>query len=131
MSEAKKKPPAEPEPESPEKKHDVVLIHGSTEDGKGVRALRSRPGRLDLAELRPLTSGQDIQATEVVRLQRRDESPMLWDVDVQWDPRRDGGHAGPPRVASAAYRRNWEQIFGARRPTAGRTPQTDDPSRLN
>jgi hypothetical protein len=108
-----------------------VLIHGSTEDSRGVRALRSRPGRLELTELRPLREGCDVGSTEVVRLRSRRESPLLWDVDVEWDPRSDGGHAGPARVSSAAYRRNWEQVFGQRRPRSRDEAEPDDRSKLN
>ena len=100
----------------PEPDHDVVLVHGRTEDGQGLRALRSRPDRLDLAELRPLRSGQPIQgAGEVVRLRQRGESPLLYDVDVQYHGEEQGGTGGPPQVATQRYRDNWEAIFGKKR----------------
>jgi hypothetical protein len=94
--------------------HDVVLVHGRTEDGEGVRALRSRPKRLDLAEIRPVKQGQPLQGGELVRLRRRGEGPLLYDVEVQHADESDASadHAGPPRVTSSAYRRNWETIFG-------------------
>lgn len=94
--------------------HDVVLVHGRTEDGEGVRALRSRPRRLDLAEIRPVKQGKPLQGGELVRLRQRGESPLLYDVEVQYAEESDtsADHAGPPRVTSSAYRRNWEAVFG-------------------
>lgn len=100
--------------------HDVVLVHGRTPGGDGLRALRSRPGRLDLAEIRPVEDGRPIVApAELVRLRERRGSPLLWDVDVLYASGDDArpssgppGHQGPPRVATDAFRRNWEEIFG-------------------
>jgi hypothetical protein len=105
---------AEDDDKRGEEDHDVVLVHGRTEDGEGVRALRSRPKRLDLAEIRPVKRGKPLQGGELVRLRQRGESPLLYDVDVQYADESDahGDHAGPPRVTSSAYRRNWEAIFG-------------------
>ena len=114
--------------------HDVVLVHGRTADGRGVRALRSRPNRLDLAELRPATEGQPIQpGAEIVHLKRREESELLWDVDVKFrhddrqgeaqglgagvEPEGEAeasnatGRSGPAQVATDRYRANWEAIF--------------------
>lgn len=94
---------------------DVVLLSGPTEDGEGLRALRSRPGRLDLAEIRPVSEGRHIGDSELVSLHPR-QIPILCDVKVHYDPEQDGPqdspHAGPARVASRAYRRNWDQVFG-------------------
>jgi len=100
-----------------EKKHDVVLVGPPTEDGEGHSALRSRPGRLDLAEIRPAVEGRDIGNGELVRLKSLGP-PNLYNVDVLYgeEDRAAKGpaadHAGPPRVASDAYRESWEQIFG-------------------
>lgn len=100
--------------------HDVVLVHGRTPAGDGLRVLRFRPGRLDLAEIRPVEDGKPIIApADVIRLRERRGSPLLWDVDVLYtfgdDARlspRPSGHKGPPRVATDVFRRNWEAIFG-------------------
>lgn len=105
--------------------HDVVLVHGRTADGRGVRALRSRPNRLELAELRIPKEGQPLHpGGEIVQLKRREESPLLWDVDVKWRGEEVAdagsassgpeatGHAGPAQVATDRYRENWEAIFG-------------------
>ena len=98
---------------SPSKDHDVVLLHSRTEDGQGVRALRSRPSKLELTEIRPIKEGKPLMAGEVVRLRPRQESPLLCDVDVEYSLETEGGdHDGPPRVASRAYRDNWDAVFG-------------------
>ncbi len=89
-------------------KHDVVLVGPPTEDGEGRTALRSRPGRLDLAELRPAVEGRDIGDGELVHLKAR-EAPNIFDVDVLYG---EGERAGPPRVASDAFRDGWELVFG-------------------
>ena len=97
-----------------EKQHDVVFVHGRTRDGQGLRALRSRPERLETAEIRPVQSGQPLQpGSELIKLQQREESPLLYDVDVQFaDGEHTGSRAGPPRVANSRYRDNWEVVFG-------------------
>jgi hypothetical protein len=94
--------------------HDVVLLHGTTDDGEGLKALRSRPGRLDLAEIRPVHEGQHVGEHELVSLRPR-EVPVVCDVDVVYRPGDEmeaADHAGPARVATDAYRMNWEAIFG-------------------
>ena len=71
-------------PQSLAKPHDIVLVHGRTQDGEGLRALRSRSERLELAEIRPARDGQPLQGSaELVQLRPRKESPLLYDVDVQ------------------------------------------------
>lgn len=109
--------------------HDVVLVHGRTEDGQGLRALRSRPGKLELAEIRKLKEGQPINTGEVVSLQPRQESPLLWDVDVQYSVGEESSTVGPPKVTSQKYRSNWDTVFGKKRrqrkPARGKTPDKD------
>ena len=99
--------------------HDVVLLHSRTEDGEGIRALRSRPRRLELAEIRPTRPGKPISG-ELVRLHPRKETPLLCDVEVQYSAEESGGdatgHDGPPRVATRSYRDNWEMVFGKKKP---------------
>ena len=100
--------------------HDIVLVHGRTDDGQGIKALRSRPGRLEAAEIRPLKEGQPLHSGELVSMNEREGSPLLWDVEVlhrvQGDKAGEAQHAGPPQVASASYRRNWDEVFGATKP---------------
>ncbi len=101
---------------------DVVLVHGPTEDGAGVRALRSRPGKLELAELRPVKEGQPLAAREIVSLRRRKESPLLYDVKTLYAAEEETrgaagstGHEGPARVSSSRYRDGWEAIFARKK----------------
>ena len=69
--------------------------------------------------MRPLAQGKPIQG-EVVRLKPREECPWLCDVETLLEaPAESGersagperGHAGPPQVASDAYRKNWDAIY--------------------
>jgi hypothetical protein len=113
---------------------DVVLVHGVTEDKKGLRVLRSRAGSLEVGEVRPIVEGQPIHS-DVVRLRPRKEAPFLCDVETTYSPgeknapRKTRGadapeagnqaqgrapRVGPPQVASRAYRDNWEQIYRTR-----------------
>jgi hypothetical protein len=101
--------------------HDVALVHGVTEDGAGLRVLRSRPDRLEQAVLRGVKEGQPLTG-ELVRLRPRKGSPLLWDVETLYDRREEQGDSseprssraagsGPAQVATDAYRRNWEAVF--------------------
>jgi hypothetical protein len=94
---------------------DIALIHGRTADGEGLRVLRRRDDRVELGDVRPLEQGKPIQG-EVVTLKPRPEFPLLCDVKVELEAPQQRGdkrcqHAGPARVASDEYRRNWERIF--------------------
>lgn len=107
--------PSQPKTEPHDR--DVVLMHDKTEDGAGTRVLRFRPGKVEAGELRNLREGSPILGGEVVKLSPRAESPLLWNVSVLLDPRQHAAeptaqHSGPPRVSSAAYRDNWDAVFG-------------------
>jgi hypothetical protein len=91
---------------------DVVLLAGPTDDGEGIRVIRSRDERLESGEVRPLKDGKPLGSGEVVRLAPRAGSPRVCDVEVLarvGAPERTGG---PPKVATNAYRDSWERIFG-------------------
>jgi hypothetical protein len=92
---------------------DVALIHGRTDDGKGLKILRRRQDRLEVGAVVPLIPGKPIVG-EVVRLEPRKESPLLCNVHVEYTPPNAvrPTSAGPAQVANARYRENWEQIFG-------------------
>jgi hypothetical protein len=98
-----------------EKRPDVVLLQGPTEDGEGVRVLRAREDRLEVGEVRPLKEGQPIIAGEVVKLLPRAGSRVC---DVEVLAKLGAGDAakaaqiGPAQVATRAYRDSWERIFG-------------------
>jgi hypothetical protein len=93
-----------------------------TADRKGMRVIRARDERLEWGEVRPLSPGKPL-AGDVVRLRPRKESPLLCDVvtDVSQEELREAAagrgakrSAGPPQVASQAYRDNWEAIYTRR-----------------
>jgi hypothetical protein len=106
------------------KAKDLALVYGSAEDGDGLKIVRQRRGSSDLEAgmLRPLRSGRAISG-EVVHLEPRRESPLLFDVetDAELSAAGSGGateartdRAGPPQVASDDYRRGWDAIWGGR-----------------
>ena len=96
---------------------DVALLYAPTEDEKGARYMRVRKGELQIGEARPLAEGQSLCGQELVRMRRRAELPMLFDVEVIHPaerPMRDT--IGPAQVASDEYRRNWEDTFAPHKP---------------
>lgn len=98
---------------------DVVFLCSPTADGEGVNALRARRDRLELTEIRPLREGQPILTGEVARLKPREEMPLVCDVEVTYQaprPPASSAHAGPPRISSETYRRNWDRAFNPVRP---------------
>ena len=101
--------------DDPPADQDVVLLCSPTEDGEGVNALRARQNRLEVAEIRPLKEGQPVVAGEVAQLKPREDMPLLFDVDVSYrapTPPIRSDHAGPARIASRSYRKNWDRVFG-------------------
>lgn len=103
---------------------DVVLIHGVTEDGKGLQVLRARNERVEAGQVRPLENGKPLQG-DVVKLRPRPGAPLLCDVETEVAagelpaspsaaPGRPRGRKGPAQVASSAYRENWEAIWSRR-----------------
>lgn len=93
---------------------DVALIHGRTEDGRGLKILRRRQDRIEAGAVMPLVPGKPI-AGEVVRLEPRKEMPLLCDVHVEYTPPVEARptSTGPAQVATDQYRQNWESVFGS------------------
>lgn len=91
---------------------DVVLVYGRSEDGNGYDVLRQRGEALEAGRMRPLDQGKPIHG-EVVRLTPREESPMLFDVEVQHEARVSPGR--PAKVATAQYRQGWDSIWAKKR----------------
>jgi hypothetical protein len=91
---------------------DVVVLAGPTDDGEGIRVIRSRDQRLESGEVRPLKEGRPLGSGEVVRLAPRPGSPRVCDVEVLANVAPPGRTNGPPKVASTAYRASWDRIFG-------------------
>jgi hypothetical protein len=87
---------------------DVVLVYGRSEDGKEYGVLRQRGSEIEAGTMRPLDEGKPIHG-EVVRLKPRQESPVLFDVEVAHDARPSTGR--PAKVASEQYRKGWESIW--------------------
>lgn len=99
---------------SPAPAHDdIALIHGRTDDGKGLKILRRRQDKLEFGAIMPLVPGKPI-AGEVVRLEAREESPLLCNVHVEYSPPGEARptSAGPAQVATDSYRENWAAVFG-------------------
>jgi len=101
-------------------KTDVVLVHGVTEDGKGLQVIRHRDNRFEAGAVRPLVEGKPIHG-ELVRLRPRKSCPLVCDVDVELpqrasieaatDTHPQGEKKGPAQVASDRYRSNWDAIW--------------------
>jgi hypothetical protein len=94
---------------------DVVLVAGKTDDGGGAKVVRARPGRVETGEVRPMKEGMPLVAGEVVRLERRDDAPQLFNVHVEHTVKPAGAkttHHGPAQVATEDYRESWERTFG-------------------
>jgi len=107
-SESSKKPSGKPGAD------DVVLVYGKSDDGKRWDVLRQRGTEIQAGTMRPLDEGKPIHG-EVVRLARRDDSPFLFDVEVEHDARISAGR--PAKVATEGYRRGWESIWAKKRNT--------------
>jgi hypothetical protein len=122
------------------KAKDLVLVHGRTEDGAGVNVIRARQERLEFGTLRPLEHGKPIHSGEVVKLRPTAECPLIFEAETQFradDPTASvpSGEdaapqkstppaaprltAGPAKVASPNYRRNWDAIW--KRPSRRRS----------
>jgi hypothetical protein len=99
---------------------DIAFIQGKTPDGEGLRVIRKRKERIELAHVRPLEQGVPITG-EVVSLRPRPEFPLLCDVKVelQAPPPADVAarnlSGGPAQVATDRYRENWDKIWKQKR----------------
>lgn len=103
------------QPPKPPPKEDVVFVHSASEAGDAYRVIRKREDAIEIGEIRNIEEGRPIHG-EVVKLKPRKDQERLFDVEVLV-PREQVrpaalGHPGPAQVASSAYRRNWEAIFG-------------------
>lgn len=114
----------------PGRKDDVVFVHSKVESGEGFRVVRKREGVIEIGEIRPVQEGKPLTG-EMVKLSPRKDHEQIFDVEVLVSKEQvqggARGHSGPAQVATAAYRSNWDAIFGASE-EAGPEP---DPSSLN
>ncbi len=90
-----------------------MLVYGRSEDGRGYDVLRQRGERVEAGRMQPLDHGKPVHG-EIVRLRAREESPALFDVEVQHDTRSSTGR--PAKVATEEYRKGWESIWAKKRP---------------
>ena len=113
MDEGKRQPSsAVGEDDKPLEDRDLVFVQGRDDEGDSFRVIRSRTGQIEVGELRPLKAGQAIHG-EVVSLSPVEGHEQLFDVDVLVaQPEQSRGRVGPAKVASKAYRKNWDSIFG-------------------
>jgi hypothetical protein len=118
------------EPPAPAPKEDVLFVHSPAESGEGLRVIRKRDETIEVGEIRAVREGQPLHG-DLVKLKRRQEHERLFDVEVlaTREELRGAaapalGHAGPARVATDAYRSNWDAIFGEHE-------DDDDPDLLN
>ncbi len=100
-------------PSSPSASRDVVLVYGRAEEGNAYGVLRQRGDEIQAGTMRPLDEGKPIHG-EVIRLKPREESPALFDVEVQHDARPSTGR--PAKVATEQYRKGWESIWAKKTP---------------
>ncbi len=116
--------------------NDVLFLHSPTEDGGGIRVIRSTPNKLEVGEVRPLREGQPLTGGEVVALEPRafdqDGTPRICEVKVLYEggprsapraaaaapggaverPPTGAARSGPAQVTTNAYRQSWDTIFG-------------------
>lgn len=98
---------------------DTALICGVSKDGS-VHILRKRADGVEAGVVRPLQEGKPITG-EVVSLKRRPEHPLLCDVTVEYnggetapEPAPKARSNKPAKVASDAYRNNWNAIWSSK-----------------
>jgi len=102
-------------PDTPDDARDRLLVYGLSDEGRTAHVLRQRGGDVEAGRLRPVESEKPLTG-ELVALRQRPEFPLLFDVDVKVEsplkPRRRLDRVGPVRIASEAYRRGWDAIWG-------------------
>jgi len=92
---------------------DTIFVYGrGPEDAAAYSVLRKRGESVELGALREVEEGKPLHG-ELVKLSRRSEHPLLFDVNVLHDSTpRLSQRSGPAQVATDAYREGWETIFG-------------------
>lgn len=107
---------ASKDPSPPPPTGDVALVIARDAQGTHILRRRSEDAAIEQGVLQPLTEGKPIDG-EIVTLRSRPESPLLFDVKSEFEsPQRERERAtadGPAQVATDAYRRGWEAVWGA------------------
>lgn len=96
---------------------DIAVVCGKDQHGTHILRRRSEEAPLELGLLRPLREGKPIEG-EVVSLTQRPEAPILFDVKSELAdprPRPRATEDGPAQVATEAYRKGWDAVWGRRR----------------
>lgn len=96
---------------------DVALVFGKDEHGTHILRRRSEDAPVEAGVLRPLQSGKPIEG-EVISLSPRGDTPLLFDVKSELPspyPAPRPTSDGPAQVASDAYRKGWDAVWGRRR----------------
>ena len=96
---------------------DVVLIHGVTDDKKGLRVLRARPEGIELGEVRPIQEGQPLNH-DLVRLQPREGTPHICDVHTEFSM-SELSQRSPARALPSEKRRSDSAAESAGSESAG------------
>lgn len=99
------------------------MVVGKDADGLHILRRRSQAAPLEAGLLRPLREGKPIVG-ELVSLTQRQDLPMVFDVKSEL-PASTGTPEPPPverlpvdgpaQVASEAYRKGWDAVWGRRR----------------
>jgi hypothetical protein len=98
----------------------VAIVCGLSNDGQGLEIIRKRGERLEAGTVRRLEQGKPIHG-EVVRLRPREQFPMVCDVEVELSgppAQKPSTLSGPAQVATDSYRKNWDAIYGSRKPSS-------------
>jgi len=96
---------------------DVALVFGKDEQGTHILRRRSENAPVEAGVLRPLRSGKPIDG-EVISLAPRRDAPLLFDVKSELPspyPAARPTSDGPAQVATDAYRKGWDAVWGRRR----------------
>lgn len=107
----------------------MALVFGRNADGLHILRRRSEEAPIEAGLLRPMREGRPLEG-EVVSLRQRRDLPMVYDVKSEFggptasptpgmDEGQHGGSGsdralsdGPAQVASDAYRKGWDAVWG-------------------
>lgn len=91
-----------------EKKRDLLINHPT--DSESVIRLKDN-GEVSIGSLKPINEGEPIVG-EIVSVHETPMSPYVHECETVFNPEDYGVSAGPSKVSSQEYRKNWDAIFG-------------------
>lgn len=103
-------------PKPKDAEEDVALVLGASENAERLAVLRKRGERVEPAVLWKAEEGKPLHG-ELVRLEAREDAPLLFDVETIHPAPAEPARSGPAQVASDAYREGWDRLFAKRRPS--------------